>query len=58
MYWKGRQEIIFRHTGEHPFEISGPDALKLLQKNISKRHFKNFKREDVHINLLVITMGE
>ena len=32
MYWKGRQEIIFRHTGEHPFEISGPDALKLLQK--------------------------
>ena len=25
MYWKGRQEIIFRHTGEHPFEISGPD---------------------------------
>ena len=32
MYWKGRQEIIFRHTGEHPFEISGPDSLKLLQK--------------------------
>ena len=32
MYWKGRQEIIFRHTGEHPFQISGPDALKLLQK--------------------------
>ena len=31
MYWKARQEIIFRHTGEHPFEISGPDALKLLQ---------------------------
>ncbi|MEC7791609.1 MAG: aminomethyltransferase family protein, partial [Pseudomonadota bacterium] len=32
MYWKARQEIIFRHTGEHPFEISGPDALKLLQR--------------------------
>ena len=32
MYWKIRQELIFRHTGEHPFEISGPDALKLLQK--------------------------
>ena len=32
MYWKIRQEIIFRHTGEHPYEISGPDALKLLQK--------------------------
>tara|TARA_Y100000996_G_C22528585_1_gene645504 strand:- start:458 stop:1681 length:1224 start_codon:yes stop_codon:yes gene_type:complete len=32
MYWKARREIIFRHTGEHPYEISGPDALKLLQK--------------------------
>ena len=32
MYWKVRQEIIFRHTGEYPFEISGPDALKLLQR--------------------------
>ena len=32
MYWKVRQAIIFRHTGEHPFEISGPDALKMLQR--------------------------
>ena len=32
MYWKARREIIFRHTGEHPFEISGPDSLKFLQK--------------------------
>ncbi len=32
MYWKARQEIIFRHTGEHPYEIAGPDALKLLQR--------------------------
>ena len=32
MYWKARREIIFRHTGEHPYEISGPDAQKLLQK--------------------------
>ena len=32
MYWKVRQEIILRHTGEHPYEISGPDAEKLLQK--------------------------
>ena len=31
MYWKARQEIILRHTGEHPFEISGPDSLKFLQ---------------------------
>ncbi|MEP4038028.1 aminomethyltransferase family protein [Pseudophaeobacter sp.] len=32
MYWKARQGIILRHTGEHPFEIAGPDALKLLQR--------------------------
>ena len=32
MYWKVRQELIFRHTGEHPYEISGPDAEKFLQK--------------------------
>ena len=31
-YWKTKQEIILRHTGEHPYEISGPDSLKLLQK--------------------------
>ena len=31
-YWKTRKELILRHTGEHPYEISGPDALKLLQK--------------------------
>ena len=31
-YWKTRKDIILRHTGEHPYEISGPDALKLLQK--------------------------
>ena len=31
-YWKTRKEIILRHTGEHPFEISGSDALTLLQK--------------------------
>tara|TARA_B100000575_G_C23095126_1_gene631603 strand:- start:151 stop:1374 length:1224 start_codon:yes stop_codon:yes gene_type:complete len=40
MYWKARREIIFRHTGEHPFEISGKDSLKLLQnifpRDISK----------------------
>ena len=31
-YWKTKQEVILRHTGEHPYEIKGPDALKLLQK--------------------------
>ncbi|MGH1482340.1 MAG: aminomethyltransferase family protein [Geminicoccales bacterium] len=30
MYWKVRREMIFRHTGEHPYEIAGPDALTLL----------------------------
>ena len=32
MYWKVRQEMILRHTGEHPFEISGPDALTFLNR--------------------------
>ena len=32
MYWKARREIILRHTGEHPYEISGPDAENLLQQ--------------------------
>lgn len=32
MYWKARQEIIFRHTGEHPYQIAGPDAGTLLQR--------------------------
>ncbi len=32
MYWKVRQGLILRHTGEYPYQISGPDALKLLQK--------------------------
>ncbi len=31
-YWKTKQEVVLRHTGEHPYEIKGPDALKLLQK--------------------------
>ena len=31
-YWKIKQELILRHTGEHPYEIKGSDALKLLQK--------------------------
>ena len=32
MYWKTRQELILRHTGEYPYEISGKDSLELLQK--------------------------
>ena len=40
MYWKTRKEIILRHTGEYPYEISGPDSLKFLEKifprNISR----------------------
>lgn len=31
-YWKARREMIFRHTGEHSFEISGPDAVTLLNR--------------------------
>ena len=40
MYWKTRKEIILRHTGEYPYEISGPDSLKFLERifprNISR----------------------
>ena len=32
MYWKVRTEVIFRHTGEWPIEISGPDAETLLNR--------------------------
>ena len=42
MYWKARQEIIFRHTGEHPYQIAGPDALALLQR-IFPRDVSNVK---------------
>ena len=30
MYWKTRKELIYRHTGEHPFEIIGEDAVVFL----------------------------
>ena len=40
MYWAVRTNVIFRHTGELPIEISGPDAETLLNKvftrNVSK----------------------
>ena len=40
MYWKVRTEVVFRHTGELPIEISGPDAESLLNRiftrNVSK----------------------
>ena len=40
MYWKTRKELILRHTGEYPYEISGPDSLKFLERifprNIAK----------------------
>ena len=32
MYWAVRSNVIFRHTGELPIEISGPDAETLLNK--------------------------
>ncbi len=42
MYWKTRQEIILRHTGEYPYQISGVDSFKLLQK-IFTRDISNLK---------------
>lgn len=32
MYWKVRTEVVLRHTGELPIEISGPDAETLLNR--------------------------
>ena len=32
MYWAVRQGVILRHTGELPIEVSGPDAVTLLNK--------------------------
>lgn len=32
MYWAVRTNVIFRHTGELPIEISGPGAEKLLNR--------------------------
>jgi aminomethyltransferase len=32
MYWKVRTEVILRHTGELPIEISGPHAETLLNR--------------------------
>lgn len=32
MYWAVRQGLILRHTGEHPYEIAGPDAPTLVQR--------------------------
>ena len=32
MYWAVRTNVIFRHTGELPIEISGRDAETLLNK--------------------------
>ena len=32
MYWAVRTNVIFRHTGELPIEMCGPDAEKLLNR--------------------------
>jgi aminomethyltransferase len=40
MYWAVRQKVIFRHTGEYPVEIAGPDAEvylnRLFPRDVSK----------------------
>ena len=55
MYWKARREIIFRHTGEHPYEISGPDALKLLQKIFPRDVSKVKKGSLVNIEIDILS---
>ena len=42
MYWAVRTNVIFRHTGELPIEISGPDAGKLLNR-VFTRNARNVK---------------
>lgn len=37
MYWKVRQEVILRHTGELPIEVTGPDAEKLLDRVFTRQ---------------------
>ena len=36
MYWAVRTNVIFRHTGELPIEISGRDAETLLNKAFTR----------------------
>ena len=38
VYWLVRRKVIFRHTGELPTDIRGPDAEKLLNLVFYARH--------------------
>ena len=41
VYWRVRQSVILRHTGELPLEIRGPDAEKLLNRVFTRDIGKN-----------------
>ena len=56
-YWKTKQEIILRHTGEHPYEISGPDALNYFSEFFLEI-FQKLRKEDAPISLPATTMEE
>ena len=67
MYWKVRTEVVFRHTGELPIEISGPDAESLLNRKFTRDVSKvkvgrcsyQFARRytDENVALLVVVDG-
>jgi len=41
VYWRVRQSVILRHTGELPLEIRGPDAVTLLNRVFTRDIAKN-----------------
>ena len=41
VYWRVRQSVILRHTGELPLEIRGPDAETLLNRVFTRDIAKN-----------------
>ena len=41
VYWRVRQSVILRHTGELPLEIRGPDAERLLNRVFTREIGKN-----------------
>ena len=56
-YWKTKQEIILRHTGEHPYEIQVQMRLNYYRKFFHEI-FQKLKKEDAPISLPATTMEE
>ena len=56
-YWKTRKEVILRHTGQHLMKFQDQMHLSYYKK-FFQEIFQKLKKEDVHINSLVIIMVE